>query len=386
MEEEVKKRTECMVCDEKIGEPIIKLKDYPITETYVKREVHSPDWVEDQSFQYCGNCGHGQLENVLPQKRLYDSQAYKFRTSQSIWGATKGNDVFLKFINESIKDKKFKRIIEIGCNDAYLLENLKGRAEELIGVDPVLESEERDGIKLIGDFYENTDLRTEDSLVITHQVLEHLENPKGLLKEIMKTSNENTTCVFGFPSLDYLVDDSRFDQIFHHHLNYFSKNSSLRLLDEVGANCFNVGWNSHYWGTIMLAFKPSQKRNLETDKINVSEIQESFSLFKEHMAHLSSFIEKSKRDLYCYGAGLQLPVLNYYVPSINQKSKGIIDDDSSKDGLIYPNLKPKIISGQKVDLKDKDIIITAINFSRGILQNIVKKDPHRIYNPFNSLP
>lgn len=381
----MQQRDECAVCEETSNSPLLSFKDYPITETYVDRETVFQGEKHDQSFTYCERCGHGQLVNILPQEELY-GRSYKFRTSKSIWGATKGNDYFLQFINESIANREFKRVIEIGCNDAYLLESLRDRADELIGVDPVLEDNTRGNIRLIGDFYENTDIRTEDSLVITHQVLEHLENPRGLLEEIMKTANENTTCVFGFPSLDYLVRDSRFDQVFHHHLHYFSKNSSLSLLNKVGAHCFNLGWNPHYWGTIMLAFEPSQKSNRLENKIKKTVIVDSWRQFMKKMSLLEEFVAESNRDLYCYGASLQFPLLNYHAPSIDLKAKGVIDDDKNKSGLGYPNMKIEILHTKEVDLEDTDVVITAINFSRNILPKVIEANPHRIYLPFSNLP
>ncbi len=381
----MQKRDNCLVCEEPSSSPLLTFKDYPITETYVPEEVVSSEWNHDQAFSYCGGCGHGQLVNVLDQEALYGN-AYRFRTSESVWGATKGNDTFMRFIDESMRGRSFKRIIEIGCNDAYLLESLSDRAEELIGVDPILEDETRGKIQLIGDFYENANLSTADSLVVTHQVLEHLEDPKGLLREIMSTSNENTTCIFGFPSLDYLVHDSRFDQIFHHHLNYFSERSTSRLLDDVGANCFNRGWNPHYWGTIMMAFESSKKKNKPAGLIKEEQIQESFQNFIEKMSRFEEFVDGGTRDLYCYGANLQFPVLNYHIPSIDEKALGIIDDDSSKSGFGYPNMETRIIHGDEVDLEDKDVAITAINFSRAILPRVIQAKPHRIYLPFNSLP
>ena len=37
-----------------------------------------------------------------------------------------------------VKDEKFKTIVELVCNDLYLLKSLKLYADKLIGIDPIL--------------------------------------------------------------------------------------------------------------------------------------------------------------------------------------------------------------------------------------------------------
>lgn len=379
-----RQRNRCAICDEKLDSTIV-LPQYPFTETYVTEITKPDDWKIDQEFMYCKNCGHGQLKTVIPQDILYGN-VYRFRTSKSTWGATKGNHYLIDFIDKTTEGQHFKQIIEVGCNDAYLLQLLDDRADNLIGIDPVLENDVKGKIKLIGDFYENTDINVKGSLVITHQVMEHLEEPKEFLKKLLKTADEETIFVFAFPSLDYILADGRFDQIFHHHLHYFSLHSTMYLLNEIGCKCIAYDWNPNYWGTLLIAFKKSKLKNKLESKIDEKDIKDKYNEFKNRMSMTNSYLQSIENDnVYGYGAGLQLPLLNYYVPNIN-KLKTILDDDPNKDGLYCPGLKPQI-KFPKDEMFDENIsiVITAINFSRPILKNIIEKNPKRIYLPFNNI-
>jgi len=116
---------------------------------------------------------------------------------------------------------------------------------------------------------EHIDLDLEDCLVITSQVLEHLEYPKMFIKKLLEKSNKNTRFIFAFPCLDMLVKDYRFDQVFHHHQNYFSKASIGELLNILGAKIDNIKINPHYWGTLLVDFHKDNRPNNKYGSSNV---------------------------------------------------------------------------------------------------------------------
>ena len=221
-----KKRTACAVCGRKLKAAVIDLPSLPITELYIKKVVIGDIGKLDQGLQVCERCGHGQLMHVPDQKVLY-GDLYSFRTSNSM--SVEGNDVFLSFINRVTGKKRFGSIIEIGCNDLYLLRSLKGKADKLLGVDPLLKGREdvlsEGKVRVIGDFFENVDPQeyksSKDTLVLSSHVIEHIEEPSELIKNLTDGLDSDTMFVFQLPGFDSLVNGFRFDQIFHHHLHYF---------------------------------------------------------------------------------------------------------------------------------------------------------------------
>lgn len=380
---------ECGVCLQELRFPLIELPRFPITDIFVEQKVDEKVGYVDQNFHICQRCGHGQLSTMIDPEVLY-GHTYSFRTSKSLWGATKVNDYFLSFINRATKGRDFKTILEIGCNDLYLLNCLKPRAEKLVGIDPVLKGREAevsdDKITAIGDFFENVDLPDlDDTLILSSHLLEHMRDPRLMIEQLLEKSTEKTVFVFQFPGFDTLVEEYRFDQIFHHHLHYFSLHSFTYLLNELGCELIDTEVNHSYWGSLMVAFKKSSggKMTLNTEKISSGEVLEKYDLFKGRMDITSRELHSFAGErLIGYGAALQVPVLAYHLNNDFSSLECILDDDENKDGMFYLNLPVPIrnSAGMK-NIRDAVILVTAINFAKTIAPKIVSLKPKRIILP-----
>lgn len=395
----VKKRNHCVVCETKLFEPLMQLPKFPLTEIYIKQPAHEKLGFVDQEFHLCEKCGHGQLKYVIDPDFLYGS-SYKTRTSTSS-SAVSAIDKFLVFIHDTLKNRPVKTIFEIGCNDLYTLKKLKHKADKLYGIDPVLKGKEKlfqdDKIKVIGDFFENVDLKrlgvTMD-LVLSSHTLEHIEKPKQLIQRLLDVSTDKTIFFFQFPGFEELVRDAHFDQIFHQHLNYFSLESVLYLLDKVGAELVDFRINPYHWGTLMIAFRKKRRRsnlNLAFRKrartISRNTVRKQFQIFKDCMDLTAKRIDAfTDKTLYGYGAALMLPVLEYYTHRIS-RLRYIIDDDPSKAGFYYLNVPVQIKPLNQIKEVEKSVVVvTAINSmqaKRSILGKLMKLNVEKIIIPDN---
>ena len=374
-----KSRTKCAVCGASLKKPLIKLPDLPLTDIYT-RELSKKVTI-NQNFYLCPECGHGELSELINPKVLYANQ-YSFRTSRSKYGSVKENE----YILEALPHEHFNTILEVGCNDMYLLKRLESKADRLIGIDPILENKIEGKITAIGDFIENIAIPdlNDKSLILTSQLLEHIEEPKQLLERLLEIAHDDTVFVFGLPCFDILLERMRFDQIYHHHLHYFSVYSFSYMLNELNCEILDISFIPHYWGTMIIKFKKG-KSSLPRKNITEQEVLNSYNLFKMQMSITTNAIKTTKGSLYGYGAGLQVPVLNYHLKGALEKLECIIDDDETKDGLYHLNLDVPIRSSYKRNLKNKTVVVTAVNFSRNILKKIIPLNPKKIILPFNNM-
>lgn len=379
-----KTRTACEVCQKKIGEPVIKLSSLPITEIYTKEYTGEKSGLVDQNLYACKECGHAQLSHIIDPEVLYGN-TYSFRTSKSM--SVKGNDAFINFIYRATQNKKFNTIMEIGCNDLYLLNSLADKADNFIGIDPILKGREKelstDKIKVLGDFFENLDPEeyksSGNTLVLSSHVLEHIESPKKMIKNLVENSNDNTLFIFQFPGFDTLVDNYRFDQIYHHHLHYFSLHSFTYLLNELSCELIDHDINHHYWGSLMVAFRKMTEKNINPlpRKITSERIQKNYELFRNTMKNTNEYLKALKGEkVYGYGAGLQLPILSYHLHNDFSFLESIIDDNKDKDGLYYPNLPVTIKHSSRINsLEDSIVVVTGVNFARDISRRLIELNP-----------
>ena len=390
-------RNKCAVCESPLKSPLIDLPHFPLTELYTKVRPRKLSGYVDQKFYLCQECGHGQLGHIIAPQFLYTATEYFFRTSQSKSAST-ANDVFLQFILDTFKSISFETIIEIGCSDLYLLQALKKCAKKLIGIDPILKGHEKElsdsKIKVIGDFFENIDIRKEifpgKSVVISSHTLEHVENPKQMLLQLLANLGSDTLYIFQFPGFETLISDGRYDQIFHQHLQYFSLDSFTYLLHLVGAEVINYKINYRHWGSLMIAFgKAKRKTKLQHRSVQqlTRQITVDYDQFKKQMKLFKKYISEIRKEpLYGFGAALMLPILGYYLDSDLSEFNAILDDDTQKSGLHYINLRTQIKNPQQIlNLKQANVVVTALNTGRSILPRVLSLQPKRIIFPIQVL-
>jgi hypothetical protein len=388
----------CQICEGEI-EAVIELPKLPLTGIYTElgNVQNTEDF--DQVLMLCEKCGHAQLKYSISPEYLYGN-TYSFRTSESNT-ASKGSDFFLNYLENLFPGRIFKRIVEFGCNDAYLLELLSKKSEQLLGVDPIWKDRENEyhheKISVVGKLLQDVDVETmiggKPDLIVSQHTMEHIENPKTLLNNMLNKAGDDTVFLFEFPCLDPLLEKYRFDQVFHQHLQYYSVQSFLILLDSVGCELIDYTFNYNYWGALLIAFRKKKKQgDFNVNKImkesypkkTSQEIKIRFKLFKKQMKATRTILDGLESDkLYGYGAALMLPILGYHLSTDFSEFQAIFDDDPKKDGLGYPNLNVKIKQPKDEDLSSLSICLTAIDNRRPILINLVTKQPKHIINPLH---
>ena len=393
-----KKRTNCAICGAASDEPLIELPSFPLTGIYTGEKITTKIAFADQNFHLCTNCGHGQISNIIDPDILYGS-TYCFRTSASKT-AIKANDIFLSFINRIIGNQYFKNIVEIGCNDLYLLNSLSCKSERLIGIDPILKDSEQElsnsKITVIGQLFENINLKdyapSHNMLVLCSHTLEHIDNPRAMLKKLFDYADDSTLFFFQFPGLEALVDNCRFDRIFHQHLNYISLSSLIYLLNELGGELIDYTVNPHHWGSLLVAFKKTKNKidrpftDTNFGKISPAKILKNYAMFKNIMQLTGECLAKLKNEkIFGYGAAQMLPVLSYHLRNDFSAFDSILDDDPAREGLFYINLPVCIKTPSNLNLTDSTVVITAPDNSRQILPKAISLNPKRIILLINNI-
>jgi hypothetical protein len=385
----------CAVCGGRELELLVDLPGLPLTDTFCQEIMLAAIRGIDQQLQFCRVCGHAQLGRQVNPNILY-GEGYGFRTSTSIT-ARKGTEFFLSFLDELAPGRQFSCILDLGCNDLYLLEQLQGRARIRCGIDPIWASREGQvkdqSLRVIGAPIEEVDLglrlEARPDLILCRHTLEHIADPVTVLHRLFDFAAADALFLFEVPGLEALVNRFRFDQVFHQHLQYFSPASFHRLIRETGGYYLSHRINYHDWGALLIAFTKKngnmKKWKESFAKLELSIIKRNYNLFLEQMANMNHVLMTLNGSLiYGYGAAQMLPVLAYHLKNDFSSFKAIIDDDPSKDGWYYSNLPVPIQHADKADaLMESSIFITAIDNVSSILVKLLKQRPRHILYPFN---
>jgi hypothetical protein len=389
----INERKECAICRGNIA-GIIDLPDLPITGVFSKsKPVNHNDGI-DQALLWCQKCGHGQLYRQINPLFLYDSNNYSFKTSVSAT-AREGVNKFLSFLKKvSSKKKKFNCVLDVGCNDLYLLESLGSLGDIRIGIDPIWDSNKPENIDksitVLGGTVEETDLNNalpcKPDLVLCRHTIEHIYDPTRVLNTLIECSADDALFLFEFPSFESLIDRLRFDQIFHEHLHYFSRPSFEVLLANCSATTIEYTENYHDWGSLLIAFhKEAGSKKKYRFPFSEENISQRLNLFRSQLENTHQILLALKdTSIYGYGAALMLPVLAYHLKSDLSFLAGIIDDDINKDGIYYQNLPAQILHSSKVkNFEELSILITAVDNVKPIMTKLLSFRPRHIIYPFN---
>jgi SAM-dependent methyltransferase len=308
--------------------------------------------------------------------------------------AQEGTKVFLHYLRELSPKGKFNCVIDVGCNDLYLLTEMTPYSNVRIGLDPLWIKQEINNndpnLHVIGGTVEETDLNKSlpcrPDCVLCRHTLEHIFDPQYVLQKLIDCATDDALFLFEIPGFDAMVTRGRFDQVFHEHLQYFSLSSFETLLNKLGAELTGYRENYHNWGALLIAFR--KKRSLQKNfkvEFKKEDIENRRNLFFKQMdTTQKTLLEFKKSRIYGYGAALMLPILAYHLKSDLSFIKAVIDDDRDKDGFFYTNLPLQVKhSGSIEAFNEATVFVTAIDNVRPIMIKLLQNRPKHIIYPFH---
>lgn len=391
----IAQREFCSVCSGKQLDIVIDLPNLPLTAKY--SDVLNTNRVPgiDQQLLMCGNCGHTQLARQVSPELLY-SDSYVFRTSASDT-ARKGTGFYMAMLDELTNGRKIDCVLDVGCNDLYLLDQLRDRAKVRIGIDPIWSSKEEqvldDSITVIGSNVEDVNLNSvldsPPGLIICRHTLEHIYQPRNVLEQLFSVASADTLFLFEVPGFDALVRRFRFDQVFHQHLQYFSLISFRRLIEEVGGEYIAYRESYHDWGALLVAFTKKARHNSISNNNAVSPysidtICQKYNVFQQGLSVVRDVLKSFEgTTVYGYGAAQMLPILAYHLHDDLSLLEAVIDDDPAKAGLYYWNLPLSISSSDVKNMDESSVFITAVDCVASIMKKLLVTRPKNVIYPFN---
>jgi len=382
--------TECGVCGHGELETVIDLPLFPLTGIFVSERVSDTPHGHDQKLQFCNACGHAQLENVLAPAFLYGEQ-YAYRSSASHLTPA-AVDFFLDCLNQLRPKKHFKLAVEIGCNEMVLLDRMLERSDRAVGIDPLwqrMTPDEKPGREILGKFLEDVDLEVElggrpDLIVSTHN-LEHINDVRGQLARLMDVAADDALFLMEVPDFDLMVENMRFDQVFHQHIHYFGLTSFLKIIEETGGHYQSHFYNYRGWGgTVVVAFtKSANDAAAPAGRPQTADaVRARYGLYQERMDTTERLLAGLSGEMWGYGAAQMLPTLGYHMKTDFGFLAGIMDDCPRRTGLTYPELDVRIFKpDDNTRLDHATVIITALDAVRPIMNRLRDFNPRFVVIP-----
>jgi len=337
---------------------------------------------------FCPSCFAVQVADVVDAETLFKD--YFYFSSQ----ITAVRDHFKGYAKEMVRRFNPSSVLEIGCNDGYLLGLLADTGAECVGVDParnVIDSITDTRLDLVNGFFsEVADAvvakHGRQSLILANNVFAHIPDIHGVTSAICKTLTDDGVLVVETQHLGAMIAGLQYDWVYHEHLYYYSALSLSKHLDAYGLEIFDVqsvemhgGSKRYYIGRKGRRVQSSAVRGLfdEERKAGLDRL-DTFQRFaeevKRHKFELRSLIDQLKADgatICGYGASGRANTLLQWLGLDARHLAYIIDDAPAKAGFytpgshipVYPRTSPRVT-------QQRYTLILAWPYAKDIMRNI----------------
>ncbi len=316
----------CRFCKATLKENFIDLGHAPPSNAYLSiNNLNKPEIYYPLKTKVCTKCWLVQTIDYTKSELLFnDEYAYLSSTSKS-W--LKHSKDFALEVSKKYKFNSNSFVIEIACNDGYLLKNFKKANIPCLGIEPTRSTAKialKKGINVIEDFF-NSNLAKElkktnkkADLIIGNNVFAHVPDINDFTRGLKILLKKEGIISLEFPHLMQLIKANQFDTIYHEHFSYLSLISVKSILEKHGLKIYNVKELSTHGGSLRVyACHNSSERIIEGSVENILNSEINFGLnniskYKEIQkkaekirSKLINFLNSQKmqgRKVACYGA------------------------------------------------------------------------------------
>ena len=254
----------------------------------------------------------------------------------------------IDFIESSLTERDRSGVfVEIGCGGMMILDYLRREKLRVMGVDPsplsfwASQSKE---IPLVNDFFTRSVSLPDVQVFFHYDVLEHISDVNEFLSQQYEMLNENGLLIFSVPNPEPSMKLGDVSPAMHQHLNYFSRHSISRILEEVGFSEINC-IEAKYGGSLNVS---ARKRNVQQNSNTLQSedvLEEQFfqlvGIAQENFRSRLDALSQNLDEIGLYVPLRALPYLDLIGAATNSANLRLIDDTKTWnqkyfDGVPYP--------------------------------------------------
>lgn len=327
---------------------------------------------------FCRRCTALQVAKPVSRETLFGNYFYLSSASRTV------REHARRYADSLIGQFSPRSALEIGCNDGVLLNQLAGRVDHLVGVDPAARpmAEIQDPrIEVVNDFFSDSVDLGQFDVVVANNVFAHVADIHGLTRGVARAMKPDGVFVFEVHNLSRMLEELQYDWIYHEHLFYYSLGALERHLAAHGLRIFAVenvalhGGSRRYY-----ACKDGREAHQHVNSLrNVERLSKldqasTYALFADrvgsHAATLRGtleFVKDSGKSICGYGASGRAAALIQHA-SLGGLIEAMHDDAPAKWGHVMPGSHIPIHSG--ADIRSDVAVLFAWTYAEEILPKI----------------
>jgi len=322
-----------------------------------------------------------QTEDFTGSKELFDANYAYFSGVSTSWLAHAAR--YVDDIVARLNLGPQSQVIEIASNDGYLLQYVKARGIQCIGVEPTASTAKAaraKGIDVVEDFFGTALARTlrdrglAADLMIANNVLAHVPDINDFCAGFAMLLKAGGVATFEFPHLVQLMDHGQFDTIYHEHFSYLSLTAVRSIFARAGLQLFDVQELPTHGGSLRVFVQridaPNHPLSESVDAMLRHETEVGIRT-KSYYGGLQARAERIRDQLIqflrqakaegCsvigYGAAAKGNTLLNFAGVGSDLVRCIVDLNPAKQGMFMPGSRIPIVGRDILDRENPDYLL-----------------------------
>ncbi|MFO8032930.1 MAG: class I SAM-dependent methyltransferase [Desulfohalobiaceae bacterium] len=371
----------CRHCKIQLQHIFLDLGFAPPSNAYLNpADLHRPETYFPLKLYVCESCWLVQTEDYADPQELFKADyAYHSSTSKSWLEHSR------RFCRQMVKRLSLSQqslVLEVGCNDGYLLQYFTQAGIPCLGIEPaadVAAVAKDNGICVLQEFF-GADLagglaaeNRQADLIVANNVYAHVPDINDFTAGLKAALKPGGVITLEFPHLLNLIRLCLFDTVYHEHFSYLSLNTVMRIFDKHALRVWDVqelpthGGSLRVYGCHREDPRPSsaavQALLQEEKECGLQEIQtyQSFQHCAERIKDdlLAFLIEQKRggRTVAAYGAAAKGNTLLNYAGIKPDLIPFVCDAAASKQGKLLPGSHIPIMSQAAINQHQPELIL-----------------------------
>jgi len=289
----------CRACESSQLSDILAFGEMPLADGLLTAEKLSKDEPRfPLTVTFCNECSLLQIRETVAPSLLYCDDYPYYSSFLEGWVQHCRRNA-LELIDTRKLDAN-SLVMEIACNDGYMLKNFVEKGIPVLGVDPAsgpARAAEEAGVRVVNDFF-TTDLAkrlkeegTEADLILGNNVLAHVADLNGFVQGMATVLSEQGAIVIEAPYVLDLIEHCEFDTIYHEHHCYFSITALAKLFTRHGLFLNNIRRLPTHGGSIRMFV---ERHKNPTDEL-LGLLEEERRLGLDELAYYETFADRVRK-------------------------------------------------------------------------------------------
>ena len=371
----------CRHCANQLEHTFLDLGFAPPSNAYLNaEELSDPEVHYPLRVKVCDQCWLVQTEDYARREELFRADYAYFSSTSSGWLDHSARYVDMVVDRLSLGPDSF--VIEVACNDGYLLKNVLAAGIPCLGIEPTASTAavaEALGIPVSREFFGEALGRQlagegkQADLIAGNNVYAHVPDINDFTLGLAAALKPEGTVTLEFPHLMPMIEHTQFDTVYHEHFSYLSLTAVSSIFEAAGLRIWDVEELPTHGGSLRVFGCHSSASIATTDRVAAMlQREEQFGLttlatylaFQERADRvkddfLTFLIEQKRagRKVAAYGAAAKGNTLLNYGGVRPDLLPYVCDAAASKQGKFMPGSHIPIYAPQALWESRPDYVV-----------------------------